>query len=506
MGISWTELGKAWRAAGGDKLFSSLNKKELNQLKSNIQGSDLEDLGGDLTKYISGLSESFNATTAAQRDIFAANRNAHMFSGIPEDKLNSIHSANEERVLRTIDPEGYAARRQKLVTESLQNSLESNRNEYYKRKAETQKNIQQDNFIRRLEGQRQYFENSRYSTSAEAATQANIEEASQRGINKQLTGSQKEVGVSGNTAAAREEAGLRNGNSPEAQKLQQIFREREAAEAAAQRNVEQARSIGKQQLQKYQDFRNQQQTVNGSTAAAANVEKSSFRTRYQQLKDQEDFARNQFASTSMLSKVADEYGIKKNAAGLRDVKKIIEDRKQGVLGVGSEKPLQEGTLTYKPQALSDMKPEEWSEMERKTGISDLGFSSKSVSSDNGMPIATTTRELSIDEAILRGHIKQNDMPGTKAANDMFYGRIEKGLKSQHASIMKSDLSQEEKRKKWDTAREEAIERLRNGATFQDYFFGNRVHHGLAGMAAITGTLGVAFGGHKSNAELYSSPF
>lgn len=221
---------------------------------------------------------------------------------------------------------------------------------------------------------------------------------------------------------------------------------------------------------------------------------------------QEESARKFFENPANQG-LAKHYNIEQNFEGMRRVSNIVRGVEnagpvtkmfatggQKPLNVGSGKPLQEGTLSY------TYDPEKVSDIEKMSSISDLGFSHM----ENGMKIAA--RELSIDEAKLKSLIKQNDMPGTKAANDMLYGRVTKGLKSDYTNIMKSDLSQEEKIAKWKTAREEAIERLRNGATFQDYFFGNRVHHGLAGMAAITGTLGVAFGGHKSNAELYSSPF
>lgn len=50
------------------------------------------------------------------------------------------------------------------------------------------------------------------------------------------------------------------------------------------------------------------------------------------------------------------------------------------------------------------------------------------------------------------------------------------------------------------------ERAERGYGIGDWIFGNQLHTGAIGAAAIAGTMGVAFGGHKSNAELYASPF
>lgn len=49
-------------------------------------------------------------------------------------------------------------------------------------------------------------------------------------------------------------------------------------------------------------------------------------------------------------------------------------------------------------------------------------------------------------------------------------------------------------------------RAERGYGIGDWIFGNQLHTGAIGAAAIAGTMGVAFGGHKSNAELYASPF
>lgn len=490
MGISWKEFGKAWKAAGGDKLFldAGLTKKELNQLKSNIRDSDLEDLGGDLTKYISGLSKSFNANTTAQRDIFISNRNAHTFTGISEDTLNSIQSANEERVLRAIDPEGYAARlrqqKAERVTESLQNSLKSNRDEYYSRQAEVQKNIQQDNLIRKLEGQRQYFENSHYSTSAEAASQANIEESSQRAINKQLTGSQEKVGISGNTAAAREEAEFRNGNSPEAQKLQQIFREREEAEAAAQRNVEQARSIGKRQFQNYQDFRSQK-------AAAANVESSSVSKATQDVYDnlRAMGETKQYASNPLNRQIANDLGVNPYTV---EGKQLIEQTKN----IGSGKSLKDAV---------SIPIEQQSDLAKGTGLSDFVF--KGTKTQDGKSLVDNT--LSLDRAIWQQKLGGDQSTwGYKGAEKRILDSIEKESQKLYSNLQKNEgkMTQQEIQKAWDEHRNKVKERLSNGPTYGDYIIGNELHTGAIGMAAITGTMGAAFGGHKSNAELYSSPF
>lgn len=137
--------------------------------------------------------------------------------------------------------------------------------------------------------------------------------------------------------------------------------------------------------------------------------------------------------------------------------------------------------------------ETWSDAEKSYGIKDLDFNGK------GGP--------SIDEAILRQKIggDRNNWGFKKAADRRFKNVMEQ-VQQDHEAIIKSNMSQEEKQALWTQKRKEATDLLAEGPNIADYAFGNNLQYKGLGFAAMIGTMNVAFGGAKSNAQLYSSPF
>ena len=137
--------------------------------------------------------------------------------------------------------------------------------------------------------------------------------------------------------------------------------------------------------------------------------------------------------------------------------------------------------------------ETWSDTEKGYGIKDLDF--------NG------TGGLSIDEAILRQKIGGDRKNwGFQKAADRRLKNVMEQVQQDHEAVMKSNMSQEEKQALWTKKRKEAADLLAEGPDIADYAFGNNLHYKGLGFAAMIGTMNVAFGGAKSNAQLYSSPF
>lgn len=84
----------------------------------------------------------------------------------------------------------------------------------------------------------------------------------------------------------------------------------------------------------------------------------------------------------------------------------------------------------------------------------------------------------------------------------------KGVNERIAEYNKSiqDKTPEEIAALRKTFEDKLTEDVKGGYGVSDWIFGNQLHTGAVGAAAIMGTMGVAFGGHRSNADLYSSPF
>lgn len=159
------------------------------------------------------------------------------------------------------------------------------------------------------------------------------------------------------------------------------------------------------------------------------------------------------------------------------------EKQQAALRTGSGKSVQESAVPK----------ETWSDAEKSYGIKDLDFNGK------GGP--------SIDEAILRQKIggDRNNWGFKKAADRRFKNVMEQ-VQQDHEAIIKSNMSQEEKQALWTQKRKEATDLLAEGPNMADYAFGNNLQYKGIGFAAMIGAMNVAFGGAKSNAQLYSSPF
>ena len=100
--------------------------------------------------------------------------------------------------------------------------------------------------------------------------------------------------------------------------------------------------------------------------------------------------------------------------------------------------------------------------------------------------------------------KHGEAMGSKGAIKYMTDNIEKDLNKGFERIMSSNSK--DKRKEVDELIGGLAARIDDGPGLGDLVMGNKLHTGAIGLAAMAGTMGVAFGGHKSNAELYSSPF
>lgn len=116
-------------------------------------------------------------------------------------------------------------------------------------------------------------------------------------------------------------------------------------------------------------------------------------------------------------------------------------------------------------------------------------------------------KVSLDRAMLRERMKGDPSSwGFDAAAEHLAKEQDTYLGKRIEEIKKSKASDAEKRKMFDDAIATVQKNVAEGPGMSNYFFGNQLHTGAVGAAAIVGTMGVAFGGRKSNAELYSSPF
>ena len=133
---------------------------------------------------------------------------------------------------------------------------------------------------------------------------------------------------------------------------------------------------------------------------------------------------------------------------------------------------------------------------------------ESAAAGSAEPAAAGPVDMTIDRAILQQQIGGDaTIWGYKGAQKHALDRVEKKLESDRDKIVQNkNLTPQQRSAEWNKSKKEADDILKEGPDFRDYFFGNNMHAGAIGMAAIAGTMGVAFGGHKSNADLYSSPF
>ena len=115
--------------------------------------------------------------------------------------------------------------------------------------------------------------------------------------------------------------------------------------------------------------------------------------------------------------------------------------------------------------------------------------------------------VSLDRAILRSKMGGDPSDwGFEGGSNHLLTNQEKDFNKFIKDLRKSNASPEQKQKLFNDKLFEIQKNIAEGPGMSDFFFGNQLHTGAIGAAAIMGTMGVAFGGRKSNAELYSSPF
>ena len=123
-------------------------------------------------------------------------------------------------------------------------------------------------------------------------------------------------------------------------------------------------------------------------------------------------------------------------------------------------------------------------------------------------ISSDPVNMTIDRAMLQQQIGGDKTTwGHKDASEYLLNNTVTKLESKRDAIAKSkNLTTEQKLSEWNRNKKEAADILAEGPGIGDYFFGNKLHYAAVGSAALFGAGSQAFGGHKSNAELYSSPF
>lgn len=120
--------------------------------------------------------------------------------------------------------------------------------------------------------------------------------------------------------------------------------------------------------------------------------------------------------------------------------------------------------------------------------------------------------VSVNNKLLRARLGAREgQPfwGAEGANRSFAEELERDVNNQFSAIKSNSsfTTNESKAAAMSSYLEkEFAEKYKGGPGLGNWVFGNELHTGAVGAAAIFGTMGVAFGGHKSNADLYSSPF
>ena len=115
----------------------------------------------------------------------------------------------------------------------------------------------------------------------------------------------------------------------------------------------------------------------------------------------------------------------------------------------------------------------------------------------------------INTSALEAALKRANKDSVDSATSNYtVQRTQKSINEQLRKIKEdTSLTDEEKLYAGIRAKKEAIQNtLKEGSTTSDWIFGNEYHKTAIGAAAMMGAWGMAFGGSKSNAELYSSPF
>lgn len=119
--------------------------------------------------------------------------------------------------------------------------------------------------------------------------------------------------------------------------------------------------------------------------------------------------------------------------------------------------------------------------------------------------------VNLNRNILAQHasLADNGRWGVEGRNAHFMDRVQKQLNATNSAINRDGTLKtlQEKADVYQTKQREIIQSMLNeGPSISDFFFGNKLHHKLVGTGILLGGANVAFGGHKSNAELYSSPY
>lgn len=119
--------------------------------------------------------------------------------------------------------------------------------------------------------------------------------------------------------------------------------------------------------------------------------------------------------------------------------------------------------------------------------------------------------VNLNRNILAQHesLADNGRWGVEGRNAHFMDRVQEQLNATNSAINRDGTLKtlQEKSNAYQARQKEVIQNMLNeGPGISDFFFGNKLHHKLVGAGLLVGGANAAFGGHKSNAELYSSPY
>lgn len=119
--------------------------------------------------------------------------------------------------------------------------------------------------------------------------------------------------------------------------------------------------------------------------------------------------------------------------------------------------------------------------------------------------------VNLNRNILAQHesLADNGRWGVEGRNAHFMDRVQEQLNATNSAVNRDGTLKtlQEKSNAYQARQKEVIQNMLNeGPGISDFFFGNKLHHKLLGTGLLVGGANAAFGGHKSNAELYSSPY
>lgn len=213
----------------------------------------------------------------------------------------------------------------------------------------------------------------------------------------------------------------------------------------------------------------------------------------------------------------------KNIEGLKQRLEAVRQRQEALLqervrrrdaeaiGQKQQKQLKDARTNFRRQESAKYAADHAAKREQIQKSLETGSGKSVQESANSAAAADTSGgpvDMTIDRAMLRQKMGGDKTTwGRKDAEEYLLNNVTKKLEDQQLAIAQNKkLTSEQRLSEWNKHKKEAEDILAEGPGFGDYFFGNKLHYGIGGAAFAAAVGSQAFGGHKSNAELYSSPF